>query len=177
MSRVMLLYPPGKQYQRIEDRAQCNLDESAVATIHACNDLGYAAAVLRQRNHSVFLRDYQTEKSSLEDVKVDILDFLPDIIVISTTNATIPSDLEFINWIKEFHNSEFIVKGAIFFDTPLEILETLDLTNVNYLIGGEIDTIIGDLVEEGKYPDDIEFLSEVVKDISFRNAEKYFGVK
>ena len=36
---------------------------------------------------------------------------------------------------------------------------------------------IGDLVEEGKYPDDIEFLSEVVKDISFRNAEKYFGVK
>ena len=37
--------------------------------------------------------------------------------------------------------------------------------------------IIGDLVEEGKYPDDMEFLSEVVKDISFRNAEKYFGVK
>lgn len=37
--------------------------------------------------------------------------------------------------------------------------------------------IIGDLVEEGKYPDDMEFLSEVVKDISFRNAERYFGVK
>ena len=36
---------------------------------------------------------------------------------------------------------------------------------------------ISALVEEGKYPDDIEFLSEVVKDISFRNAEKYFGVK
>ena len=147
MSRVMLLYPPGKQYQRSEDRAQCNLDESAVATIHACNDLGYAAAVLRQRNYNVFLRDYQTEKSSLEDVKADILDFMPDIVVISTTNATIPSDLDFVNWIKAFHNCEFIVKGAIFFDTPLEILETLDLTNVNYLIGGEIDTIIGDLVD------------------------------
>lgn len=99
MSRVMLLYPPGKQYQRSEDRAQCNLDESAVATIHACNDLGYAAAVLRQRNHNVFLRDYQTEKSSLEDVKADILDFMPDIVVISTTNATIPSDLDFVNCI------------------------------------------------------------------------------
>ena len=36
--------------------------------------------------------------------------------------------------------------------------------------------LIGDLVEEGKYPDDIEFLSEAVKDISFRNAVKYFGV-
>lgn len=36
---------------------------------------------------------------------------------------------------------------------------------------------IGDLVEEGKYPDDIEFLSETVKNISFRNAVEYFGVK
>lgn len=36
--------------------------------------------------------------------------------------------------------------------------------------------LLGDLVEEGKYPDDIEFLSKVVKDISFNNAVKYFGV-
>lgn len=143
----MLLYPPGKAYQRSEDRAQCNLDESAVATIHACNDIGYAASVLRNRNHQVLLRDYQTEKSNLDEVKSDILKFLPQIIVISTTNATIPDDLEFVNWISEFHSCEFIIKGAIFFDTPIEILETLDLHNVNYLIGGEIDTVIGDLVD------------------------------
>ena len=36
--------------------------------------------------------------------------------------------------------------------------------------------LLGDLVEEGKYPDDIEFLSKVVRDISFNNAVKYFGV-
>ena len=143
----MLLYPPGKAYQRSEDRAQCNLDESAVATIHACNDIGYAAAVLRERNHEVMLRDYQTEKSSLDEVKSNILEFLPDIIVISTTNATILSDLEFVGWVKEFHNCEFIIKGAIFFNTPNEILETLDLQNVNYLVGTEIDMVIGDLVD------------------------------
>lgn len=147
MSRIMLLYPPGKAYQRSEDRAQCNLDESAVATIHACNDIGYAAAVLRKHNHEVLLRDYQTEKTSLEEVKEDIENFLPEIIVISTTNATILSDLEFVDWIKEFNLCEFIIKGAIFFDTPTEILETLDLHNVNYLVGGEIDTVIGDLVD------------------------------
>ncbi len=147
MSKVMLLYPPGKAYQRSEDRAQCNLDESAVATIHACNDLGYAAAVLRQRSYDVFLRDYQTEKTSFDEVKTDILEFLPDIIVISTTNATILSDLEFVGWIKNFHPCEFIIKGAIFFNTPMEILDTLDLQNVNYLVGGEIDTVIGDLVD------------------------------
>ncbi len=144
----MLLYPPGKAYQRSEDRAQCNLEDSAVATVHACNDLGYAAAVLRERNYEVYLRDYQTEKSGLEEVKADILKFEPDIIVLSTTNATILSDLEFLNWVKEFYACEFIIKGAIFFDTPMDILETLDLRNVNYLIGGEIDTIIGDLADK-----------------------------
>lgn len=37
--------------------------------------------------------------------------------------------------------------------------------------------MIGDLVEEGKYPCDIEFLSQVVADISFNNAQKYFGLE
>ena len=147
MSRVMLLYPPGKAYQRSEDRAQCNLDESAVATIHACNDLGYAAAVLRERNYNVMLRDYQTEKTSIQEVEAEIVEYSPDIIVISTTNATILSDLEFVGWIKDFHNCEFIIKGAIFFNTPIEILETLNLHNVSYLVGGEMDTIIGELVD------------------------------
>lgn len=36
--------------------------------------------------------------------------------------------------------------------------------------------ILGDLVEEGKYPCDIAFLSQVVADISFNNAKKYFGI-
>ena len=87
MNRVMLLYPPGKQYQRSEDRAQCNLDDSAVATTHACNDIGYAAAVLLQREYSVFLKDYQTELATKEQVKADILEFKPDLIFISITNC------------------------------------------------------------------------------------------
>ena len=148
MNRVMLLYPPGKAYQRSEDRAQCNLDESAVATIHACNDIGYAAAVLKKSNYKVYLRDYQTEQSSLEEVKNDILNFKPDIIVVSTTNATILYDIDFINWIKVFHNCEFIIKGAIFFNISTDLLETLDLHNINYLIGGEIDIVIGALVDK-----------------------------
>ncbi len=36
--------------------------------------------------------------------------------------------------------------------------------------------LLGDLVEEGKYPCDIPFLSKVVQDISYNNAVKYFGV-
>ncbi len=36
--------------------------------------------------------------------------------------------------------------------------------------------IIGDLVEEGKYPADIDFLSQIVEDISFNNAKVYFNL-
>lgn len=147
MNRIMLLYPPGKAYQRGEDRAQCSIDDSAVTSIRACNDLGYAASILRNKNYKVFLRDYQTEKTHLEEIKENIETFSPDIILISTTNATIPNDIAFIDWVKSFHNCEIILKGAIFFDIPEELLRTLDLHNVNYLIGGEIDTIIGDLVD------------------------------
>lgn len=37
--------------------------------------------------------------------------------------------------------------------------------------------LIGEWVEEGKYPEDIKFLSQIVADISFNNAEKYFGLE
>ena len=36
---------------------------------------------------------------------------------------------------------------------------------------------IGNLVENGEYPDDMEFLSAAVKDIAFRNAKNYFGLE
>lgn len=147
MGKVMLLYPPGKAYQRGEDRAQCSIDDSAVTTIRACNDLGYAASVLNNKNYHVILRDYQTEKTSFEDVKKEIKAFSPDIILISTTNATIPDDIAFADWVKGFIDCEFILKGAIFFDIPENLLKTLDLKNINYLIGGETDTVIGQLAD------------------------------
>jgi glucuronate isomerase len=37
--------------------------------------------------------------------------------------------------------------------------------------------LFGDLVEEGKYPKDIDFLSKLVEDISFNNAWTYFGME
>ena len=35
--------------------------------------------------------------------------------------------------------------------------------------------ILGTDIEAGKIPDDIEWIGEVVKDICYRNAERYFG--
>lgn len=147
MYKVMLIYPPGKAYQRSEDRAQCNLEESAVVTVHACNDLGYAAQILRNRHYDVMLRDYQTEKTDSEQIREEIMSYLPDILVISTTNGAILQDIAFVNWMTEFHSCRMILKGAIFFDTPDAVLETLDLRNVDCLIGTEMDTVIGQIAD------------------------------
>ncbi len=35
---------------------------------------------------------------------------------------------------------------------------------------------IGDLVEKGEYPHDEALLGQVVQDISFNNADQYFGL-
>ena len=37
--------------------------------------------------------------------------------------------------------------------------------------------LMGGLVEEGKYPCDIEFLSQMVSDISYNNGARYFGLE
>ncbi len=36
---------------------------------------------------------------------------------------------------------------------------------------------IGNLVENGEYPDDMQFLEKAVRDIAFRNAKNYFGLE
>ena len=45
-------------------------------------------------------------------------------------------------------------------------VDTNSVTDEKVVEDSILCEIIGDLVEEGKYPDDMEFLSEVVKDIS-----------
>jgi len=35
---------------------------------------------------------------------------------------------------------------------------------------------LGDMVERGLYPNDMDTLKQMVKDISFNNATEYFGI-
>ena len=145
MNRVMLLYPPGKLYQRSEDRAQCNVDDSTATSVHACNDLGYIASVLRNAQYEIFLCDYQTERKSFDNVERDLRSFQPDLVFLSTTNATVFDDLEFLKRVKQTQNCKTVIKGAIFFDPDLERLNILDLSAVDCAVGGEVEFIIADI--------------------------------
>ena len=145
--KVMLVYPPSRLYQRGEDRSQGNVADSTATSIRACNDLGYAASVLKQHGYDVYLRDFQTEGLSIEYFLKEFQAYAPDAIFMSITNATIFTDLEIIEKLKS--NSEALVvvlKGALFFQPDEELLRQLPLQNVNYLIGGEAEFIIAKLL-------------------------------
>ena len=146
-AKIMLVYPPGKLYQRGEDRCQASVENSTASAVRACNDLGYCAAVLESRGYDVFLMDYPTEGKSFSDVESDIRDFCPDLIMISVTNATIFEDIEFTRRIRKIRNMKIVLKGAIFFNPENEMLSLLELDCVDFLIGGEAETCIGGIAD------------------------------
>lgn len=143
----MLLYPPGRMFQRSEDRCQGNMEASAAGSVHACNDLGYAAAVLLAKGYEVFLRDYQTENASFYDVEKDMERFAPDMVFISTTNGTVIEDIVFIERLKENWDFYCVIKGAIFYDADISVLTQLKLESVDCMVGTEIETVIGDIAD------------------------------
>ena len=160
----MLLYPPGPLYQRGENRCQLNVSESSANAVRACNDLGYVSAILKKRGYSVYLRDYQSENLSLENLISEVVVYSPDIIFISTTNSSIFDDLKILCKIKKIKNDiVFILKGAIFFNCDQKFLNHPDFQIVDYLISGEEEFIIGDLVDyHFNSPKDISKISGII---------------
>ncbi len=152
MITTALIYPPGLLFQRGEDRCQSNIASSTATSMRACNDLGYAAAVLKQRGFDVFLKDYQTEGASFDDLMEDFKKRPPAFLMMSITNATIFSDLEIVKRLKDvFPDMCVVLKGAVFFDPEDGLIDQLDLSRTDYLIGGESDFIVADLAQAHFY--------------------------
>ena len=163
MKRVLLFYPPGMMFQRGEDRCQQNIDDASAEAMRACNDLGYGAAILLKKGYEVKLCDYQTERATMEDLYRDMEEFKPDLIMMSITNTTIFTDLQLINELKDKYHPVVVLKGALFYDPEQEMLDLLDLSHVDYLIGGEVDFAIGEVADyalkgEGKVEDILSIL-------------------
>jgi short-subunit dehydrogenase/radical SAM superfamily enzyme YgiQ (UPF0313 family) len=148
MKKIMLFYPPGRFYQRGEDRSQGNVEQSTATSMRAPNDLGYAAATLKQEGYAVFLRDYQTERCTPADLLADFQREAPDGIFVSITNSTIFNDLVLVRQLKaQKPDLMVMLKGAIFFDPAQALLDQLDLADITYLIGLESDFIVGKLAK------------------------------
>lgn len=147
MEKILLMYPPGPFFQRGEDRCQQNVDDGSAQAMRACNDLGYAAAVLLKKNYDVRLRDYQTELCSDDDVFRELEEYSPDMVMISVTNTTVFDDIKIAARIKDKTNALIVLKGAIFYAPESAMLDLLDFSKVDYLIGGEVDFCIDKIAD------------------------------
>ena len=146
-NKVLLFYPPGKIYQRGEDRCQQAVDGSSAEAMRACNDLGYAAAVLLKKGYEIRLRDYQTERCTIEQMNKEVDEYKPDLLMLSTTNTSIYEDIKIMNDLKDRCGAVTVLKGAIFYAPEQEMLDLLDLSKIDYLIGGEVDFAIGGITD------------------------------
>lgn len=171
MNKVMLIYPPGKLYQRGEARCQGNIEDSTATAVRACNDLGYAAAVLLKNGYDVFLKDYQTEQAGEVDLISDVKNYKPDLLMISVTNATIYDDIEIADKVISSHKCMIALEGAIFYDPEKSMLELLNLKNIDFLIGGEVDFII-DKIADAVFKK--QGLIESVNNILYKNPKGQF---
>lgn len=147
MEKVLLFYPPGLMFQRGEDRCQQNVDEGSAQAMRACNDLGYAAAILLKKGYDVMLRDYQTQRDTLDVLYHDMESYQPDLIMMSITNTTIFDDLKLIDELKKRYQPVIVLKGALFYAPEQAMLNLLDLSSVDYMIGGEVDFAIGQIAD------------------------------
>ncbi|EKE03518.1 MAG: hypothetical protein ACD_20C00196G0014 [uncultured bacterium] len=149
MKRKALLFnPPVGLYQRCEDRCQANIEGSVSATLRACNDLGYMAAVLRNLGYETKIMDYPAEKMKWDNYTNDFKQFMPDVAVMSITTATIKKDMKAFEIAKEINpNVITIAKGAHFLSCTCEELNQEEYKVMDFALCGEAEFVIEHLIK------------------------------
>ena len=110
IKKALLINPPTGLYIR-DDR--CQGPVKWVSIVRMPLDLATMAATIRQANVECKLKDYPAEQQTWVHLKKDVINFKPDMVVISTTTPTIKDDLKTCQIIKEINPKIITVaKGA-----------------------------------------------------------------
>lgn len=141
MHTALLFNPPGTRFLRGEDRCQAEVDASSAVALRPPIDLAGMAAVLRNQDMRVYVRDYPAERADWTDYEQDLAAIQPDLAVMSVTTATLTGDMRAFDIAKR-RNPAMVTaaKGAHFYAcdaTALAAFSSLDVA-----IRGEADTVI-----------------------------------
>lgn len=143
MARVFLFNPPTGLYRR-DNRCQNRVEDQTVNVVFPPMELLYPAAILERAGHEVWVRDYPVLKGYWEDFISDLKEINPDWAVFTTTVATLDSDLQSAEIIKQHcPNAVTAAKGE-----PLHYLDEdiiLTTRNLDIILRGEPDGYITDL--------------------------------
>jgi anaerobic magnesium-protoporphyrin IX monomethyl ester cyclase len=147
--KVFLAIPPTGCYMR-SDRCQAPVDTRIAEDARPPMDLAYMAAVLRRIDAEVKIKDYPMERQGWKEVKRDLSEFMPDVLVVGVTTPTIYEDLLICKLAKKINPFvKTIAKGAHFFIFDRQILEGFDELDVT--IRGEPELTITELIQGKDY--------------------------
>lgn len=148
MKKIMLCSPPGDLSVNIKNRYKYRTSDIVPHSMRACNDLGYIAAMLQNAGHEVVLKDYKIERKTALDLLDDVLKNCPDMLLFKTDIANIFEDLKLVRMIKSSNPQIVIIlKSDMFFDASEELLCSLPMGGVDYLIGSDAAFVMPLLVQ------------------------------
>lgn len=147
--KALLVNPPTGRYMR-SDRCQAPIDTRVAEPARPPMDLAYMAAVLEDMGVECKIKDYPMEREGWDNVKVDILNFTPGLLIVNTTTPTIENDLFICDLSKRINPGiKIIAKGGHFFVYDKEIMNKFKSLDV--LIRGEPELTIRELAQNDDY--------------------------
>lgn len=146
-TRIFLFNPPGRIFQRGEERSQGNVEDSTSTTLRTPLDLCAMAAVAQRMGASCHIIDFPAESGSWDDYRRILAAIKPQIIVMSVTNATVLDDLHAFHIARDMFPAILcIAKGALFFNPPRDLLNRPEFSCLDYAVGGEPDIVFAALL-------------------------------
>lgn len=149
MKKILLIYPKSPVMNR-EDRCQQPTKDLLVIPPLPPTDLLYLAAIAEKAGLEAYIRDY----SLGGDFEKDLEEIKPDYLLANIATPTLNNDLECFTIAKKvLPKIVNIAKGAIFLTKNSEIL--LKHKAITYIIHGEAEETLKELLEGEKEPKDI----------------------
>ncbi|MGN0018840.1 MAG: B12-binding domain-containing radical SAM protein [Candidatus Gastranaerophilaceae bacterium] len=147
--KILLIYPKSPILNR-EDRCQQPTKELLIIPPLPPTDLLYLAAIAEKCGLEAYVRDYSLGGDFEEDLK----NIKPDYLLANIATTTLEGDLKVFETAKQILPDIInIAKGAIFLTQNSEIM--LKNKALTYIISGEAEETLKDILEEQLEPKDI----------------------
>lgn len=93
LRRILLVNPPTGLYRR-DDRCQCTVEDQTVNIVFPPTELLIAAACAERAGAECRIADYPAEGRGWDGFIADVREFLPDLLILNATTATLAEDLQ-----------------------------------------------------------------------------------
>ena len=146
MKKVLLINPPSGLYRR-DDRCQSRVEDQTVRIIFPPINLAMLAAMARLAGTTPRIVDFPAMRRSWENFEHILSAFPPDVLVISTTSATVNDDLRAAEFAKKIHpNCIVLAKGEYLAHFGEEALKTHPALDI--ILTGEPEMTLLEILKE-----------------------------